>query len=230
MLVGVRRVVVLLVGSVWLAAMTAGAASADVTVHVSTTRDERLVNGQWSVGEAIRYADGQPEPDCGSTAPSGIVTISVPAGCYRIYGGAFILLVANSPVTLVAVTGAGPGPSTCGGGGTVIDAERAGPALSVASPFSSVAVSGVTLTGGRPCNGVGGCSGGGVDNAGRLTLDDVLVTGNSAAPGEDQTTPGLVRRVGTGGRGWRFQRRGRTVDRDGFRDRRERGRQRRRRC
>ena len=33
-----------------------------------------------------------------------------------------------------------------------------------------------------------------------------------------------------GGRGWRFQRRGRTVDRDGFRDRRQRGRHRRRRC
>ena len=45
MLVGVRRVVVLLVGSVWLVAMTAGAASADVTVHVTTTADEILVNG-----------------------------------------------------------------------------------------------------------------------------------------------------------------------------------------
>ncbi len=221
MLVGVRRIVVLLVGSVWLAAMTAGGASADVTVHVSTTRDEHLVNGQCSVVEAIQYADGQPEPDCGSTAPSGIVTISVPAGCYRIYGGAYIVLVANSPVTLLAVTGAGPGPPACGGGGTVIDAEQAGPALSVASPFSSVAVSGVTLTGGRPCNGVGGCSGGGVDNAGRLTLDDVLVTGNAAAPGDDQTTPGTGAPGGDGGRrGWRFQRRGRTVDRDGFRDRR----------
>ena len=53
MLVGVRRVVVLLVGSVWLVAMTAGAASADVTVHVTTTVDEILVNGYCSLREAI---------------------------------------------------------------------------------------------------------------------------------------------------------------------------------
>ena len=201
MLVGVRRVVVVLVGSVWLAALTAGAALADVTVHVSTPADEHVTNGRCSLVEAIQYADGQLAPDCGTSAPSGIVTIDVPAGCYQIFGGAYIVMLANSPVTLVAVKGAGPGPATCHGGGTVIDAEQAAPALSIVSPVSNVAVSGVTLTGGRPCNGVGGCDGGGVDNTGRLTLDDVVVTGNVAAPGDDQTTPGTGAPGGSGGDG-----------------------------
>ena len=201
MLVGVRRVVVLLVGSVWLVAMTAGAASADVTVHVTTTVDEIVVNGVCSLREAALYADTQAEPDCAANPPSGTVTISVPAGCYRVYGGLFISLVANSPVTLMAINGAGPGPPTCGGGGTVIDAEQAGSALTLATSFSTVAMSGVTLTGGRSCNGLQGCTGGGVENRGRLTLDDVLVTGNVAAPGDDQTTPGTGASGGNGGDG-----------------------------
>ena len=62
-------------------------------------------------------------------------------------------------------------------------------------------MSGVTLTGGRSCNGLQGCTGGGVENRGRLTLDDVLVTGNAAAPGDDQTTPGTGASGGNGGDG-----------------------------
>ena len=79
----------------WLAALTA--ALADVTVHVSTPADEHVTNGRCSLVEAIQYADGQLAPDCGTSAPSGIVTIDVPAGCYQIFGGAYIVMLASCP-------------------------------------------------------------------------------------------------------------------------------------
>ena len=193
-----RRVLIAAVGS--LAAIAPGTAAADVLVHVSTVHDELTQNGQCSLREAMTYAEGQAEPDCGPGVPSGVVTLSLPADCFHIYRGVGLSLAANSPVTMVTIRGAGTGPPGCGGGGTVIDAERAGSALSV-GPSTLVAVSAITLTGGSPCGGFSGCPGGGVYNAGHLSLNDVTVTGNVADPGDDQPTPGTGAPGGQGGYG-----------------------------
>ena len=193
-----RRLLIAALGS--LAAIAPAPAAADVAVDVSTVQDELTQNGQCSLREAMTYAEGQAEPDCGQGVPSGVVTITLPAGCFRIYRGVWLILAGNSPVTLVAIRGAGPGPVGCGGGGTVIDAERAGSVLSV-GPSTPVAVSAITLTGGSPCGGFSGCSGGGIYNAGHLSLNDVAVTGNAADPGDDQTTPGTGAPGGQGGFG-----------------------------
>ena len=159
------------------------------------------------------------------------MTISVPAGCYRVYGGLFISLVANSPVTLMAINGAGPGPPTCGGGGTVIDA-RAG--------WIRVDACDVLFHGRNVrCHADRRAF---VQRTPRLHRRRRREQGTSDS--RRRPCDGQCRRawrrsddagdwcVGWewGGRGWRFQRRGGTVDRDGLRDRRQRGRHRRRRC
>jgi hypothetical protein len=91
-------------------------------------------------------------------------TIDVAAGTYS--GN---LLIDES----VTIQGAGADQTTILGGATVI----------MISPTISVTVSGVTITGGQYENPVGGnlyTGGGGIFNAGALTLADSVVRGNTA--------------------------------------------------
>lgn len=122
------RVVPLVAVVLALAAIDAERASADVTVRVSRVQDQVVLDGKCSLPEAVAYVAGQTQPDCTTESPNGTVTISIPAGCYRLAGGLGLAFPANSLITTVAFAGAGAGPAGCGGGGggTVIDAMQAG--------------------------------------------------------------------------------------------------------
>lgn len=174
----------------------ARSAAADVTVHVSTVKDQTVQDSQCSLREAVQYATVAPEPDCASGPPSGVVTILVPPGCYRLHGA---LLFFGNPQVSVVITGSGRGPADCAGDGTVIDAQQSGSVLQLAGSIN-VTVSDLTLTGGLSCTS---CGGGGIANGGNLALDHVTITGNAAAPGADQSTPGTgaAGGVGAGGGG-----------------------------
>ncbi|HUO71883.1 MAG TPA: hypothetical protein VMU39_14005, partial [Solirubrobacteraceae bacterium] len=196
----VRRVVWLVAAVLALAAMAARTASADVTVRVSTVKDQVVQDSQCSLREALDFASSSSEPDCGSFA-GGVVTIVVPAGCYRLSSGLALFLNVNSPVSQVVIAGAGAGPAGCGGGGTVIDAQHTGTVLSLSGSLASVAVSGVTLTGGLSCGGTLGCDGGGISNGASLSLNAVTITGNAAGAGADQSIPGTPGGAGHNGGG-----------------------------
>ena len=159
-----------------------------------------MQDSQCSLREAVEYVSGSPEPDCGSGFANGVATIIVPAGCFRLSGGLVVSLSSFSPVSSMVITGGGSGSTGCGGGGTVIDAQQTGTVLSI-SGLSSVALSGVTLTGGLSCGLAVGCDGGGIINAGALSLNDVTIAGNAARAGPDQSTPGAAGGTGHDGGG-----------------------------
>lgn len=172
----VVHVAIVLAAGLTATGVCAQSAAADVTVHVSTVQDETAQDSQCSLREALQYATVAQEPDCASGQPSGVVTILVPPGCYRLSRA---LLVFGNPLITVVITGAGAGPAGCAGGGTVIDAGQSGPVLQVASSINAITLSDLTLTGGLSC---AGCPGGGIANNGNLALDHVMITGNAAAP------------------------------------------------
>jgi CSLREA domain-containing protein len=149
-----KHLVLLLAVALSMSAVGPGSASADVTVHVSTIQDETVQDSQCSLREALIYASHNPEPECSSSLAGGVVTIVVPAGCYRL--SSVLALSVASPVASVVISGGGAGPAGCGGGGTVIDAQENGPVLEITA-FSVATLSGVTLTGGLSCSG--GCEG-----------------------------------------------------------------------
>jgi CSLREA domain-containing protein len=158
---------------------------ADGTVTVTTTTDETTTgDGTCSLREAILYANGTAETDCGPGA-TGTTTIVVPAGHYVLSQGAL-------PITGNAVI-QGQGAS-----GTIIDAGGGSQVVSVGAASQST-LSGVTITGGTsghvPCSGFfclfiarNGAPGGGIVNAGSVQLVNSIVSGNVASSG----TAGLV--------------------------------------
>jgi CSLREA domain-containing protein len=163
------------------AALGAPPAAADSTVRVNTTLDETQTgNGTCSLREATLYANGMPEPDCAPAPASGITTIAVPAGLYLLTGG--VLSVTGN----AAITGAGAM-------NTVITAAGASQVFNVGAA-AHAAISELTVTGGNTataCGGglcglgqpVSGLPGGGIVNAGMLTLTRAIVSGNRTADG-----------------------------------------------
>ncbi|MGZ6616739.1 MAG: choice-of-anchor Q domain-containing protein [Solirubrobacteraceae bacterium] len=155
-------------------------AAADTTIKLTTSLDETTSNNGCSLREALMYANGSPAAECATTPLAGTTTIVAPAGCYRLTMGQLVSNPLRGPVVL---QGAGPGPAACNGSGTVIDAQHSSRVLDVNSTAS---VSGLTLTGGVADAGGGIRTGTGSI----LTLTNVAVTGNAAAPGIDATTDG----------------------------------------
>lgn len=155
------------------------AASADTTVTVSTTVDEAQAgDGTCSLREATLYANGTAEPDCAPGTASGITTITVPAGLYRLRGQVLTL------TKTAALMGAGAGTTT-------VDAAGASQAFFV-QDTANVAITGVTITGGVTGQITGGGTvfglpGGGINNNGTLALNHVIVTGNHTSGGSTST-------------------------------------------
>jgi CSLREA domain-containing protein len=157
------------------------AARADVTINVNTTTDDTTAgNGTCSLREAITYADGTAEADCAAGTATGTTTINLPAGHYVIANGA------------LSITGAtvikGSGASN-----TTIDANGTTQVLNVGAA-ANLMLRGVTVTGGAsglvPCTGMfcfqmarAGAPGGGISNAGSLTLSGSTVSNNLASAG-----------------------------------------------
>src|ERR1700759_5603515 len=108
-------------------------ARADSTVTVTTTTDEMTTgNGTCSLREAIAYANGTAETDCGP-APGGTTTIVLPSGHYLLSsatGFRTLSLTGNA-----VIQGAGAGT-------TIIDGGSAVQVLSVGSASQST-ISGV---------------------------------------------------------------------------------------
>jgi hypothetical protein len=163
----VALLVTLLVVAPW-------AARADSTV---------IVGGQCTLPLAVSYADGAAEPACAPGTATGTTTIDLPAGTYALTGT--LALTKNA-----VITGAGALS-------TVITANDSAQVLSVAANVTA-AIAGVTVTGGLSGDATTGCaitcpaedgiSGGGIANAGTLTLTGVVVSGNAASPGVLPTT------------------------------------------
>lgn len=154
---------------------------AATTVTVTTTLDETQAgNATCSLREATLYANGAAEPDCAATPASGLTTITVPAGVYVLTGGA-LSLTGN-----VAIAGAGATTTTI----TAAAASQVFVGVATArAAISDVAVTGGntgSVCGGGMC-GLGqplfGIPGGGIANAGALSLTRVIVTGNTTGAG-----------------------------------------------
>ncbi len=160
----------------------ATSALADTTVSVNTTSDSPTA-GQCSLREAVVYAGGTSEPGCAAQPASGTTTISLSSGTYTLSGSG-LSITANT-----TIVGQGPASTTISGGNNV-------QVLNIASNVQ-VLLSQVTVTGGlsgvpstgcsgtfpRSCPKENGNNGGGIVNAGVLTLDHTVVTGNNASAG-----------------------------------------------
>ena len=153
------------------------------TVTVNTTSDSPSA-GQCSLREAVLYANGTAEPSCGPGTATPPTTIKIPTGTYTLTGSGLTISASTT------IDGAGVSKTTISGGNAV-------QVLNVA-PATIVTVDGVTVTGGlsgvpstgctgsgfsRSCPAENGNNGGGIANAGTLTLTDVVVTNNTASDG-----------------------------------------------
>ena len=174
-------------------------ASAAATITVSTPGDETQAgNGTCSLREAIAFANGTAEPDCAPGTASGSTTINLPSGAYVLTGGALSL---TGDATL-----AGAGATT-----TTITAAGASQVFTIGAA-AHAAISDVTVTGGNTGTACGGgmCGlgqprfglpGGGINNAGALSLSRVIVTGNRTSAGAINPQCNLECGGGNGGDG-----------------------------
>jgi CSLREA domain-containing protein len=185
----------------WSAAATpAGAAGTTVTVNTAT--DETTAgDGTCSLREAVLYANPPTaEPDCAATpaASGSTTTINLSAVTYTLTQG---FLPINGSVVI-----AGQGAAT-----TKIDAGGHSQVMVVGSGAVG-SISGVSLTGGssptvNPCGSPCatpefGAPGGGIVNAGTLTLTLVVVSGNVTGPGHSAINSfGAGQNAGPGGAG-----------------------------
>ncbi len=158
-----------LVGGCIVAALVFGAGNAAAAIRVTTTKDETIAgDGTCSLREAVQTASGLPSPDCPGAAASGVTTIALPAGHYRLSLGSELDLDGD-----IAIVGGKGDPSQ-----TVIDAALHSRALLTEGTAS---LSRLTVTGGRAAQrGPTGAPGGGIDNVGTLALSNVVVTDNAS--------------------------------------------------
>ncbi len=160
-------------------------ASAASAMAVDTTADDATPgNGSCSLREAIVAASaGSDSADCGA-AGSAPITISVPAGTYELSAGQLAVGAGAN----IAVVGANPNAPAL----TTIDAKGHSRVLEVASG-AQVKLSALRITGGQTLSGADGFSpgqsggfganGGGILNAGALTLERAWVLENFTGHG-----------------------------------------------
>lgn len=182
-LLAARRALSGIATCVLLVGVYAGSARADTTVAVNTASDSPTP-GQCSLREAVAYADGTSEPACAPQAASGTTTINVPPGTYTLTGGG-LSITANT-----AINGQGAASTIVDGGNSF---QVFNVAINVQVTMSQITItrgeSGTTSTGCTSsgffssCPAEDGINGGGIANAGTLTLARVAVTGNAASQG-----------------------------------------------
>jgi CSLREA domain-containing protein len=165
-------------------------AYAGTTITVNTTADELNDNGNCSLREAIQAANTDTAVD-NCPAGSGADTITLPAGTYTLtISGAGEDNNAKGDLDItddLTINGAGS---------TIIDANQLDRVLHVLSGVT-VEVNGVTLTNGKTVDGgASGGHGGGIYNAGTLTLNNCAVTNSTTGNGGDDAGTG-----GSGGHG-----------------------------
>jgi len=189
----------------------AAPALADATVQVT---GPSMTTG-CTLPDAISFADNPSVSVSGCSQPgivgsAGTITINVPAGNY-VLSASTAPLVFSSPATVV-VNGSGSGTTgtVIGGAGTVEPIHVESGEVTISGVRVDDGYSGVTEAAANPVGEVlDGNPGGGIDNAGSLTLNGDVVTGNTTgAGGEARCFTGSVFRPcpegqagGTGGDG-----------------------------
>jgi CSLREA domain-containing protein len=186
------RLFALTVGVVALGLLATAPAVADTTVTVNTATDETAPgDGICSLREAIAYADGAngADHDCGLSA-AGTTTIKVPASSDHYFLASELEI--TGAVGPVVIDGAGVGTL-----GTTLDGAQHDRVLQV-DAGANVSLSALTVTGGQaPAGAAGACAGGdgcpgadggGIRNAGTLTLTGVTVSANAAGSGGDASS------------------------------------------
>ena len=145
------------------------AAPARATVIPVTTFTDPVTVGDCSLREAVDAANGDTGVDT-CPAGSGDDVIRLGTGSYLLANGAagdLDALAGNGALTIE------------GTGATTISAQGLGDRVLDILPGETVTLRGVTITGGAPP----GEDGGGIRNAGTLTLVDAAVVSNRAADG-----------------------------------------------
>lgn len=182
-------------------------AQAAAAMTVNTTADNATPgNGSCSLREAISAASaGSDSADCG-LAESAPIAISVPAGSYVLSAGELVI-PAGANIEIVGANASAPALTT-------IDADGKSRVLEVASG-AQAKLSALEVTGGQTLAGADGSSpgqsggfgidGGGILNAGSLSLEHIWVRENFTGHGGrgsdgDQTSPSSTR-YGQGGGG-----------------------------
>lgn len=166
-----------------LVALVLAQAAAAMTVN-TTADNATLGNGSCSLREAIAAASaGSDSADCGP-AGSAPIAISVPVGTYGLSAGELVV-PAGANLEIIGANASAPAQTT-------IDAGGKSRVLEVASG-AQVKLSALEVTGGQTQVGADGSSpgqsggfgidGGGILNAGLLTLERALVQGNFTGHG-----------------------------------------------
>ncbi len=135
-----------------------------------TNMTDSDIDGQLSLREALVAATGAD------------YVISIPAGTIDLTQG--VLAADDSGYSLTL--------QNTGGGVTTIDGQGQSTVLKVIAGTTAI-VSNMTITGGQANQGYASASGGGIQNAGTLTLDDSVISGNAAG----QAGGGIANTMGT---------------------------------
>jgi CSLREA domain-containing protein len=156
----------------FIAAIFVPASAFGATINVTTLADSFAVDGLCSLREAANAANFDEATDtCG--AGSGPDVINVPAGTIVLLG------IPVDLVSTVVVNGAGSSATTIDGN----NARR----VFMVGVASTVEIAGIQITRGRAPNGstlgAAGGAGGGIHNAGNLTLRNAVVSDNVAGNG-----------------------------------------------
>jgi hypothetical protein len=156
----------------FVAAFFAPASAFGATINVTTLEDSFAVDELCSLREAANAANFDEATDtCG--AGSGPDVINVPAGTIVLLG------IPVDLVSTVVVNGAGSSATTIDGN----NARR----VFMVGVASTVEIAGIQITRGRAPNGstpgAAGGAGGGIHNAGNLTLRNAVVSDNVAGNG-----------------------------------------------
>ncbi len=172
-----------------LATSTAASAASPLNLTVNSTADTHAVNpGSGRCADAQGHCSLRAATEVANAQAAGrLVNIKVPAGTFKVSHG--FLTLKHNPVV---VTGAGATT-------TVVTAQGVSRVLTVAAN-AKVTLNHLELTGGRSQTGTfsqNGSNGGGILNAGSLTIANSTVTGNTAGSGGQ----GLNDTAGSGGNG-----------------------------
>jgi hypothetical protein len=165
------------VGFVAGVAIAGLALSGPVAVAPAATQVTIVVSTSCTIDQAVQFADGTANLGCSNLAPTGNTLIQVPSGTFK-------------PSATLAITGAQVEIDGAGAAATTIDATQAQATAITVAASSQVTLKGLTLTGGgNPAFGSGnGADGGGVANAGVLTIDSCTITKNVTQPGKVPNT------------------------------------------
>jgi CSLREA domain-containing protein/uncharacterized repeat protein (TIGR02543 family) len=159
----------------------------DYTITIDTDDDEYGTGTGCALREAIQAANtGSSFGGCTIAGTSGDTIIVLPAGIYtltRTGGGEDSNATGDLDITAthrIIINGAGQATTIIDAGGDDLLGDRA---LDIVTSTATVELHDLTITGGRAPFGNPGSSGGGISNAGSLTLTNVTVRGNEAGTG-----------------------------------------------